>query len=384
MAVSGNCRAVRRALSVVIGLAGLVASALLPYQTASAGPTTRGWVMIAASEGHTCGIRVDTSLWCWGSNGTGELGDGSGRNQTAPVEVSTGWASVSGAEIATCGIRLDGSLWCWGSGQAGELGLGPTHGQNFPTPQQVGSDTDWLEIAGVFQSFCAVRAPGSLWCWGLNRYGELGLGDNKPRNHPVRVGQAARWTGLSGSSERACAVMRHESQPSGTIWCWGNGFGLSPVKAASGSRWTAVSVGWEHQCALKTDASLWCWGDNRHGELGDGTTTPEASPTLVPGANDWTSVTAGFDSTCGLESAGALSCWGRNEFGELGLGDHVDRLVPTRVAAPTRWRAVSNNYLYACGIRSDGSGWCWGYNDLGQLGDGTYQDADTPQRLLMS
>jgi alpha-tubulin suppressor-like RCC1 family protein len=386
MFISGNRRAGRCALSVAIGLAGLVASAVLSaYQTADAAPTSRGWVMISASEAHTCGIRADTSLWCWGSNGNGELGDGSGFDQTTPVEVSTGWATVTGGEVATCGIRLDGSLWCWGSGSSGELGLGPIHGQDFPTPQQVGSDTDWLEIAGVSQSFCAVRAPGSLWCWGLNRYGELGLGDNKPRNHPVRVGQASRWTGLSGSTgERVCAVMRHDSQLRGTAWCWGNGFGLAPVKAASGSRWRAISVGWEHQCARRTDASIWCWGDNQHGELGNGTTQPEASPTKVPGADDWVSVTAGFDSTCGLESSGALSCWGRNEFGELGVGDQVDRLVPTRVATPTRWRAVSDNYLNACGIRSNGSGWCWGYNIWGELGDGTHQDANTPQRLRLS
>ena len=146
------------------------------------------WARVAAGGFHTCGVRTDRSLWCWGDNGRGQLGLGDRDERNSPARVGTGtsWASLVTGYQHTCATRVDHTLWCWGWNRAGQLGLGETGRR--PRPNQVGTDTDWANIgAAGYAHTCGIRTDHTLWCWGSNVAGQLGLGDTRTGPpHPGR------------------------------------------------------------------------------------------------------------------------------------------------------------------------------------------------------
>jgi hypothetical protein len=204
------------------------------------------------------------------------------------------WATVSTGDSSTCAIRTDGTLWCWGGNGDGGLGVGDTNDRLTPT--QVGSATTWASVSTAKGDdyTCATRTDGTLWCWGDNVSGQLGTGDTKNRLAPVQVGTAATWASVSVT----------------------NGDG------ATGDQYT---------CATRTDGTLWCWGGNGAGQLGTGDTSSQLIPTQVGTATTWASVSAGWANACATRTDGTLWCWGDNTFGQLGTGDTTARLIPTEV-----------------------------------------------------
>ena len=167
---------------------------------------------------YTCGVQTNKTLWCWGDNQHGGLGNGTQNNGTAPVEVvGMDWVSVATGGWHTCGIKADHSLWCWGWNADGELGNGTT--QDSASPVQIGGST-WASVAagaGIDgEHTCAVKLDGSLWCWGANALGQLGVGSTTSSATPVQVGSAT-WTNVSGGAAHTCGV-----QGDGTLWCWGD------------------------------------------------------------------------------------------------------------------------------------------------------------------
>lgn len=142
-----------------------------------------------------------------------------------------------------------------------------------------------------------------------------------------------------------------------------------------------VSSGGRHTCGVHADGTLWCWGANFYGQLGDGTTGSTGTPVRVGTADDWTSVSSGGMHTCGVRDNGTLWCWGLNYRGQLGVGDRSDRKAPTQVGSSTRWESVSAGWVHTCGTRTDGTAWCWGNNDYGQLGDDTHTNASRPRQV---
>jgi alpha-tubulin suppressor-like RCC1 family protein/endonuclease/exonuclease/phosphatase family metal-dependent hydrolase len=235
-------------------------------------------------------------------------------------------------------VRTDGSLWCWGSDVYGQLGNG-TNGPGSPIPQQVGHGTRWVQVDAGGQDTCGVRRDGSLFCWGVNHRGQLGDGTTRVRTSPVRVG------------------------PTGV--------------------WSQVSTGWFHTCAIRKDKSLWCWGDNSSGQLGDGSTHNHATPVRVPGRAHWTSVSVEGWNTCATQDDRSLWCWGRNLFGQLGDGSWADSSVPRRVKATRdNWNAVSVSWTHACGIKGRGHVKCWGRNLEAQLGDGDLVTTNAPHQVV--
>ncbi len=157
--------------------------------------------------------------------------------------------------------------------------------------------------------------------------------------------------------------------------------GSVTVSNVTGIDWSAIAAGGSHTVALKSDGTLWAWGDNDYGQLGDGTTTDKATPTQIGSATNWSAIAAGSRHTVGLKSDGTLWTWGRNPYGQLGDGTTVDKYSPTQVGSATNWSTVAAGRHHTASLTSDGTLWAWGRNDYGQLGDGTTASKNTPTQI---
>lgn len=346
---------------------------------------TATYSMVTVGNTHTCALRVDGSLWCWGSNGNGEVGDGTNTNRAQPTQVGTAtWSTASSGGRSTCATRIDGSLWCWGA-----IKGTPFPGANY-LPTQVGSDTNWAAVATGARHTCALRRSGTLWCWGWNDKGQLG----RPRDYNTdytlgQVGIESSWATISVGDEHTCATRNDK-----TLWCWGandagqlgNGQRFIPgntqqywgSQISNAAGWIAVAAARDHTCAASTDGALWCWGSNRTGALGSGTTTDSLVPQQVGGGLTWKLVSASGRHSCGVREDGTLWCWGDNRYGELGTGAITWLPTQQQVTTSKKWSSLSTDAATTCATRTDGTLWCWGNNSSGQLGDGTTTPRSTP------
>ena len=335
--------------------------------------------------------RGTPTLWCWGGNDNGELGVGppSGplRNHSVPTQVGsdTDWVTVVAGGLSTCGIRTDSSLWCWGSNSRGQLGVG--RGLDRSTPIRVGSGT-WQSVALGEASTCGIQTDGGLWCWGDNEHGQVGVGHVSPFQwYPLRVGTDTDWTTVAAGGFHACAL-----RASGTLWCWGaNSYGqlgdgtlddrTSPRQVGALTAWAAVDSGYDHTCATRINGHMSCWGDDASGQLGDSKRSSNGHsqiPRRVSGSATWGWAAAG-GASCGVQAAGSLWCWGPNDSGQLGLGDEASRFRPRQVGSELTWSTVAVGVFHACATLTDGTLWCWGSNDDGQLGLGGHDHAPHPR-----
>lgn len=340
---------------------------------------------------HACAVGSSGRLYCWGDNSSGQLGTGAvgvGTEELSPtiIGTATNWATAVGGQGFTCALRTDGSLYCWGDNDQGQLGQGDLVARQLPT--RVGTAA-WSHVTTGDDHACAWSSVGELWCWGEGNYGQLGLADNSDRRTPVQV--PGTWSAASAGRWHTCGV-----RGDGTLWCWGRnnegqlGVGDTvdrnvPVQVGVETDWQLVAGGEGHTCGLRAGGTLWCWGWNTEGQLGTGSTngTAVTSPQQVTGASVvWDSFTVGEDHTCAIRSDGSLWCWGENDSGQLGDGTLADRSSPTRVGTANDWvMAVgTGGEHHVCGIRSGGSLWCWGANDRGQLAVGDTAPRYTPTR----
>lgn len=313
--------------------------------------TATRFAAVAVGEFHVCGVDATLSVVeCWGGNGSGQLGlgDNAPRTSPAPVGLGLGALDVTAGYDFTCAILADRSLWCWGDNTEGQLGQSDMQGApNAAVPRQTGTMASWMHVSGGQGHACAIQEPGTLWCWGRNTAGQLGLGPNLPVQvrTPTQVGSDVDWATLDLGQDAACAT-KHD----GTMWCWGDDefsqLGLSPgpdagstralvpTRSGSDSDWAQVSVDTFHGCAVKTGGTLWCWGRNVEGQLGLGDTQDRGSPTQVGMDTDWILVSAGRFHTCAETSGHAVYCTGANDTGQLGVSDTNRRNAFTQVALP--------------------------------------------------
>ncbi|HEX8703716.1 MAG TPA: Ig-like domain-containing protein, partial [Myxococcaceae bacterium] len=298
------------------------------------------WRSVAVSDRATCALAENGSLWCWGMPPSGTF---TPVEKPLQVETRTDWAQVALGESHACAMRTDGTLWCWGANWKGQLGTGNLNYSS--TPVQVGTRTDWAQVDLSANHTCATRTDGTLWCWGDNEYGQLGTGSAEESNSsPVQVGPQTGWARVALGTTSTCAT-----RTDGTLWCWGNnrsgqlGNGTInntsnlPVQVGTETSWARVDPGSFHTCATRTDGTLWCWGSGVWGQLGIGDSATRLSPVQVGTGKDWAQVFLGAQSTCAARTDGSLWCWGSNHQGQVGDGTHLDRGVPARVGTATGW-----------------------------------------------
>jgi len=289
------------------------------------------------------------------------------------------WLSVSSGFIHTCGITTNHSLYCWGGNTYGGLGVGDDLNPRY-IPQQVGTDTNWAKVTIGDYHTCAIKTTGALYCWGYNYEGNLGLGSNltKQYNTPQRVGTSTRWASVSAGQEHTCGRLT-----TGALYCWGYdadgqlGVGdfddhYQPTRVGASTNWTSVSAGGSHTCARLSSGSLYCWGDNSYTQLGIGAGSDKNTPRKVGTSTRWSSVSGGGTFTCARHQTGSLFCWGFGGNGELGQGkDDLDNHgTPQKVGISTNWLSVNAGTDHTCAKYKTGSLYCWGDGENGRLGLG--------------
>lgn len=305
------------------------------------------------------------------------------------VEASHTYASekISAGFYSTCGIKTDGTLWCWGDDAFLQLGNGTLETADQASPVRVGTlqgiakQETFTQVSTGYRFACAIRNDGTLWCWGHNGAGQLGTGACCTNGaSPTQVTGGNLWTQVSAGDSHVCAI-----RVNGTLWCWGSDtYGELGNGATAGAqstpnqvagRWTSVSAGQTHTCAINTDGELWCWGRDQAGQLGNGSvvTSDQISPVLVAETGPWASVSAGQIQTCGVKTDGSGWCWGTERNGNLGNGPQItaqqDSPYPVGGGVQS-WSTIKTNGTSSCGIKANGTLWCWGSDTYGEQGNG--------------
>jgi alpha-tubulin suppressor-like RCC1 family protein len=348
---------------------------------APASASAQQWRQVDAGTYYTCGTRADSTLWCWGTEISPKSGDDpQPHNVPVRVDPRTGWSGVSVGTAFACALRQS-SVYCWGENSHGQLGLGDTDRRIAPT--RVAGGPYLAVSAGLFHA-CALDLARNMWCWGDNDQGELGVGDLNPRLVPTRV-PSGHWASVSADGLATCAISVERD-----AYCWGLNDGgavgsgdtstelvTAPTRVAGGLKWLNVDTGFDHACGVTTTHRLACWGYGTHGRDATGTITSSPVPELIGVRSDWADATVGEDFfQCARTLGGAAYCWGENFNGELGLGDTDGRTVPAPL--PGHWSSLSAGDSFTCGILPAGPAQCWGSNDFGQLGAGDFDQHASP------
>lgn len=304
------------------------------------------WVSVSTSFEHACGLKGDGSAWCWGMDGSYQLGNSgyaSGLYPSPSRVVDTGlpWTSIVTGGENTCGIQEDGSLWCWGLDTDGQAGNGAITGLR-PDPFRVGTDTDWVGVTIGSNFACGTKSSGLAYCWGDDTYGQLGNGTgvNTDQPSPYLVSDPGPWLKLSAGSQHVCGIKKDS-----TLWCWGRNsyYGLgnklgdryTPYRVIPYyDGWLDVSVGDMYTCGIRNDGGTYCWGGNTPGRLGHNAGANTYIPQKVLGLSETATVSAGFTHTCAMKTNGSVLCWGADNYGQLGNGSYTQSTVayPVNVA----------------------------------------------------
>jgi len=378
-------------------------------------------VQIAAGRSHTVVLKKDGSIWAWGNNRNGQLGDDTTTDRWTPKRIGNenDWAQITADDTCTIAIKKDGSLWAWGY-KSGVIASG------VRTPQRLGDENDWIQIATSDSHAVALKKDGSLWAWGSNNYGQIGDGTttdrpahNKPDRflkiemaRPTRIGEDNDWVQIAAGANHTAALKKD-----GSLWAWGqniygqlgNGTNTdhNPIPTKIMDEVMSVSTGDDHTIVIKTDGSLWAWGKNEYinkslsatrstrsqitgqslttqfgGQLGDGSVTNRRTPTLIGKDNDWTKIFAVINSTFAIKKDGSVWAWGFNAYGQLGDGTTNDSRRPKRIGKDTDWVQIAAGINHTVVLKKDGSVWTWGSNSNGELGNGTTENNTTrPTRV---
>ena len=376
----------RKQLAVFVVLALL----LLPASPVLAATGTREDISVSAGETHSMAIKSDGSLWGWGANYYGQLGDGSSAydSQYTPVKILDNVAAVSAGYNHTMAIKSDGSLWAWGYNSSGQLGDGTYQERSAPVKIMDGVSA----VSAGDSHTLALKTDGSVWAWGENDRGQIGSGSSTSaypyygsyEMSPVKVLDGA--VSISAGDDHSLAV-----KADGSLWAWGyNLYGqlgdgtttnqYTPVKVMDGV--SSVSGGGYFTMIVKTDGTLWGCGYNESNELGDGTSSHRYTPVKI--MDGVASVSAGWTHSMAIKTDGTLWAWGSNSEGKLGTGSssYSFSYQSTPIQVMDNVAAVSAGYGHTLALKSDGTLWGWGDNYSGQLGTGPMGTTDSPVNII--
>jgi YD repeat-containing protein len=336
------------------------------------------------------------NLWAWGANNNGQLGDNTEINRSSPVQTiacGSNWKQVFTRNYQYSGIKTDGTLWCWGKNAYGNLGDNTRTNRSSPV-QTVAFRTNWVQVSSGYGLAAAIKTDGTLWTWGYNAYGQLGHNTILRKSSPVQtIAFGNNWKQVACGSQHCAAV-----KTDGTLWLWGyNANGAlgdntltsrsSPVQTvASGTNWKQVACGDYYTAAIKTDGTLWAWGANYSGNLGDNTTVSKSSPVqTITGGTNWKQFSCGYGQIAAVKNDGTLWMWGSNSSGQLGDNTTVSKSSPVQtVAFGTSWKNVaSGDGGVTLAIKTDGTLWSWGNNQtFGLLIDDTFNSKSSPVQTI--
>ncbi|MDD5530134.1 MAG: FlgD immunoglobulin-like domain containing protein [bacterium] len=297
----------------------------------------------------TSAAKADKNVWAWGYNSYGQLGDSTTaqRNQPVKTKLLTNVIAISagGGYDYSLALKSDGTVWAWGSNSNGELGIGSSDFSPHSTPVQTSLLTSTIAIsAGAFHSL-TLKSDSTVWAFGLNNYGQLGDSTTTERHQPVKTNLL---TGVF-----------------------------------------TISGGFSHSLALKSDGTVWAWGRNNYGQLGDSTYTQRNQPVktnlltniIAISAGNGHSYFVGSSHSLALKSDSTVWAWGRNDYGQLGDSTNTTRNQPVKVTPLTGIIAISAGDDHSLALKSDGTVWAWGYNGYGQLGDSTTNNRNQPVKV---
>ena len=349
------------------------------------------WKEFSAGYYHNLAIKTNGTLYAWGINNFGRLGDGTliDRNQPTQIGSDTNWSLISAGFGHSLALKTDATIWSWGT----QLALGDsTVSTDIYSPLQIGSDHDWSFIsAGNGFSICQ-KNDGNYWGWGINQYGQVGNNAISNKTYPFHIGYEKKWVDISCSKTSSFAIDKN-----GELWGSGlntsNHIGINQRffhKIGNDNNWNSVysasylltNVSYNHTFGIKKDHTLWGWGYNAYGTLGDGTKIDKNTPTQIGIENNWDKISTSISHTLAIKLDSTLWAWGGNGYGQLGDGTLISRITPTQIGKSKDWKqvcAVSPGVSYA--IKYDGSLWSWGFNFTGGLGNGTRTDLNSPTRI---
>ena len=352
------------------------------------GCSTNTWLQFVGGHGHNATLKGDGTVWAWGYNYHGQLGDGTNVDRIAPMQVQglTGVTSIAAGAEHTMALKSDGTVWVWGGNSYGQLGIGTI--TNCTVPVQVpGLSGVTSIVAGPYNSV-VFKSDGTVLAWGFNGFGQLGDGTTTDRSIPVQVQGLAGVTSITAGMYHIVAL-----KSDGTVLAWGYnnvgqlGDGTTtdrsvPVQVQGLAGVTSIAAGQYHTVALKSDGTVLAWGYNAQGQLGNGSFTRNSTtPMRVQGLVGVISIAAGLTYTMSLKSDGTVWTWGRNDYGQLGDGTTTHRETPVQAHVFSTVTSIAAGLFHALVLTSDNTFWAWGTNVVGQLGDGTYTDRSTPVKV---
>ncbi len=375
-------------------------------------------IAVAAGGTHTIELKSDGTVWAWGWNNFGQLGDGTTTDSLAPIQVSglTDVTAIAAGDVHSIALKNDGTIWAWGFNRAGQLGDGTTIYSS--TPVQVSGLTDVTAIAAGSYHSIAIKTDGTVWAWGWNRGGQLGVETTETCVFPLMEWSCSTTpvqsnitdvTAIAAGSYHSIAI-----KTDGTVWTWGNNYygqlgdgtttnSITPVQVSGLTDVTAIAAGNVHSVALKNDGTVWTWGNNYYGQLGDGTTTNSITPVQVSGLTGVAAIAGGgmqewsTGYTIALKTDGTVWAWGSNEYGQLGATVTETCSVsfgrwgsistscsttPVELSGLTGVAAISAGNSHTLALKTDNTVWAWGGNEYGQLGDGTTTNSTTPVQVI--
>jgi alpha-tubulin suppressor-like RCC1 family protein len=304
---------------------------------------------ISAGNNFTVAVKNDGTVWAWGSNSNGQLGNGTTTDSHIPLQVSglSGMTAISAGNNFTVAVKNDGTVWAWGSNSNGQLGNATTIDSNTPVP--VSGTSGLSNVIGVAAGYNHTVAltnssGGTVWAWGGNSNGQLGNGNYGPgtdSNIPVQVGGLANIMAIAAGN--AFTVALRNDPPSSSVWAWGsNNIGQlgngaladvytpGQVSGMYGTGAIGIAAGDYHTVAMMIDGTVWAWGSNSNGQLGNGTTTGSVTPVQVSGMSGVEAVAAGYSDAVALKIDSTVWAWGSNSNGQLGNATTIDSDIPVR------------------------------------------------------